>query len=173
MPNQSIVFSILATPELIPDGDLVPLLDLLSDLSPVLDLIGIDMAQWQKENFESQGSVFERPWPANKAATDQEKRRLGYSGRTLVRTGDLETEVGGTMLMTSDGVTTGIGLDLAHYAAYHDDPGPSSPLPQRILVALVPAEVEGIQHRLVEFIASKTGIVPTGISIIAGSITGG
>jgi len=171
MPSESVVFSIIVTPDLIPDGSLVPLLELLDDLSPVLDLMGTDMAQWQQRNFEDKGETFGQPWPELAPATLKEKRRLGFPDETLVRYGRIASEIGETMLLTSDSVTTGINLDFAPEAAFHDDPGPGSHVPQRILVALVPQEVQDLQQRLVDWISGRTGKLPQGIEIVTNGFT--
>ncbi|HXE63229.1 MAG TPA: phage virion morphogenesis protein [Bryobacteraceae bacterium] len=172
MPAQSVVFSIYATPDLIPEGDLGPLCEFLGeDFSPILDLMGLDMAQWQQRNFEDKGQTFGVPWAAVTPKTQREKDRLGFGDETLVRTGRLASEVGETILLTANSVTTGINLDFAPYAAVHDNPSSDSWVPQRILVALVPAEIDQLQKRLIDYIVMRTGIAPSGIEVRASEIT--
>jgi len=171
MPSESVVYSIIVTPELIPDGDLAPLLELLSDLSPVLDIMGTVMSQWQIRNFDDQGATFGKPWAPVKPETQAEKDALGFGDQTLVRYGRIASEIGETVLLTRDSVTTGINLDFAPEAGYHDDPGPGSHNPQRILVALVPQEVDDMRQRLIDYISRRTGTLPQGISIVTNGFT--
>jgi phage gpG-like protein len=171
MPSEAAVFQVIATPGVVPDGDLAELAALLSDLSPVLDSMATVMSQWQIQNFDDQGATFGQPWAPLKPSTLREKQRLGFSDQPLVRYGRIASEIGETMLLTEDSVTVGINLDFAQEAIFHDDPGPGSHVPQRLLIALVPQEIEALQKRLVDYICQRLGKMPEGVSIVTSGVT--
>ena len=156
---QTIIFTIIAHPELVPDDDLVPLIEALSNLSPILDDIGLRMAQYQEHNLDDQGATFGEPWDPLKPRTLAEKRRLGYPEQTMVRTGRLASELGSTMILTPDSVTTGINLDEVPYAAFQNR--------WRVLVSVTDAEMEEFYQMLRAYIAKVTGGTLEGIEIRA------
>lgn len=161
-PPQTVIFSITVRPELIPDGDIAPLMEALGHLEPVLDAFATVQQEYQIRNFEDQGQTFGFPWAELAPATVQEKERLGYPEQPLVRVGRIASEIGSTIVLTEDQVTVGIDTDAAPEARYHQY---GLGVPQRILVAVVDKEVDEMLQILRNYIAGATGQALTGVEI--------
>jgi hypothetical protein len=166
MPSSTAIFTIVVHPELIPDGDYGPLMELLADFAPELDEIGMLLSQKQQESFEASTDPWGEPWAPLAASTLREKARGGFPEQSLVRHGHLQAEVGETMLLTSDSVTTGIDLSSfpTPYPQYQDEGIPGR-MPARVLVAITDEEIEQIHELLRQYIAQVTGQDLDGIEI--------
>ncbi|BDI29402.1 hypothetical protein CCAX7_14530 [Capsulimonas corticalis] len=163
-PAQTVIFSIVVHPELIPDGDVEPLMEALAHLGPVLDDWGLVMARYQQKNFDDKGATFGYPWEELAVDTVTQKQRLGYPDQDLVRKGRIASEIGETILLTPDSVTTGINIDEAPEAYFHQF---GRGVPQRILVALVDAEIDEMYEILRRYIAEATGGSLQGVEIVS------
>ena len=163
-PPQTIIMSITVRPELIPDGDVAPLMEVLAHLEPVLDAFATVQQQYQIHNFEDQGQTFGFPWDDLAPATLKEKARLGYPEQSLVRRGRIASEIGSTVTLTQDGVSVGINADEVPEARYAQE---GLGQPQRILVAVTDAEAEEMYQILRAYVAAQTGQALTGVEITA------
>ena len=159
MPSQSVTFVVELYPGYLPPMEAPALLEKLSSFEPVLlDMVGTELQQYQYNIWDSEGASVGMPWPALAESTLREKRRLGYPDQTLVRKGRLASEIGQTIVVTGDTVAVGINSDEVRYAAFHDDPGPGSHVPQRVLVAILDDEIEKLLGIVQTYLCELTGL---------------
>lgn len=157
--------------EIDPDADLSDavlglILERLAHLQPVLDQVADVMARYQKQNFADRGQTFGAPWADNAASTKRQKAREGYPDRTLVRTGNLENEVGQMWVFGEDSISVGIDLDQVPEAAFAQPESlggrnKGGRTPARVLVSVVQEEIEEVQ-RVVQTLLDEIPGVPLG-----------
>ena len=162
--------------EIDPDADLSEvtlglLLERLAHLQPVLDQAADVMARYQKENFSDQGQTFGAPWQENAASTRRQKAKDGFPDRTLVRSGNLENEVGQMWVFGQDSVSVGIDLDQAPEAMFAQPESlgggnKGGRTPARVLVSVTQEEVEEIERVVQTMLDEIPGVPPGAVRVV-------
>ncbi len=161
---QTTIFSIQVDPNLIPDGELAPLLEALQDFEPVLEDFGRTLAAGEQQGFSSQGAFYGDEWAGLAPSTVKERFRQGYGPNApLVRTGKLADSIGQTINLTPDSVQVGVDTADVPYANYLQ--GGTARMPARVLVAVTDDMIDEMTQTLREFLANATGGDLEGITI--------
>jgi len=161
---QTTIFSIQVDPNLIPDGELAPLLEALQDFEPVLEDFGRTLAAGEQQGFASQGAFYGDEWAGLAPNTVKERFREGYGPNApLVRTGNLADAIGQTINLTPDSVQVGVDAADVPYANYLQSG--TARMPARILMAVTDDMIDEMAQTLREFLANATGGNMEGITI--------
>ncbi len=163
---QDVIFTISVDPELVPDGDLQPLLEALQDFEPVLDEFEQTLKAGEKAGFATQGAAYGSPWAALAPQTVADRSRQGFGGLApLVRSGTLAGSVGQDVLVTPDSVEVGIDDAEVPYAAYQQEG--RGHLPARLLVAVSEDMIDEMMLTLRQYLQDAAGGSLAGIGITA------
>lgn len=159
-----------------PDLDIPPdaqdlLLAKLTDFAPLLDIEADIMQRFQQESFADEGATFGTPWQPNALSTAREKARRGYSDKTMVRTGLLESQIGQAVAQGQSDVSVGIDAGLVPYTLYSqpEELGGANTgggrQPPRILISVTEEEVEQVQQAIQGFYDETPGVPPGAVIV--------
>lgn len=167
---ETILFTLVIHEELLPDGDLMPLLDKLSEagIETELQELGGIISQQEQEGFASQGGVFDDEWPELAESTLAEKRCKGYPETIGVRSGAMEAAIGQTIAI--DGNSVMAGLDLSKF----DEPyplwfhgGTERGQPARVIAAVTPDLVDRLEEALNAWLGELADSLAGAVTIMA------
>ena len=162
------------------DPSLVPsIMDELQDVEP--QLLGIAGAFWQaqeKQVFATQGASVGQPWAPNSNGYAHWKRQVTGQSRVGVLTGHLESSIGESISLGPNSIS--VGTDVPYAPEFEQDsdaewtahsPDGRSRFhgtghPGRILIAVLPSQVNDLIERLVSFLSMRLGIPENAISIV-------
>ena len=163
---QTTIFRIEVDPNLIPDGEVAPLLAALTDFEPVLEDFGRVIAAGEKEGFASQGGSYQQPWAPLADSTVKDRFRKGYGpNEMLVRSGKLADAIGESVVLSPGSVQVGVDLSEVPYAAPLQSG--TARMPARVLVAVTDDMIDQMLQVLRAYLANATGGDLTGIAIVA------
>ncbi len=160
---QTVIFTIDVDPNLVPDGDLEPLLLALEDFSPVLDSFAQTLAAGEKAGFTSQGAGYGLLWASPAASTLRQHEQRGTA--FMLRSGNLAGSIGEAVNLSADAVQVGIDERQAPYADFLQSG--TRRMPGRVLVAVTDDMIDAMMQTLREYLADATGGDMSGIDIVA------
>ena len=155
----SLLISLNIDPDSGQDHLLPAIMEHLEQYKPeLLKLMGDFFSKVEMEAFETDGASIGRPWAYYAPSSIQRPKMLYHTGK-------LEESIAAKRTYGSNFVSIGFDPGVCWYTKIHNEGSPASNLPARVLIGILPSQVDQMIIELKEHLSLELGLDPSQILV--------